>query len=196
MLQSSPVLLSGAVPEKSKHWKTRTRVCYKVDAAAISTQCPHLELRKLCFCLACLLFWLTLQWSVTKRERKLHKSLIEHNTVELTLSTTFLWQWIKSHLSQELASSLYLNCCHCNSRVNTWQDSWSVFESPWLFSQNQLRKVFLLELQSFSMFSYLSAIFSNTGVPNCTIYGLICFFSIYPLCIVLMQRVITQEFWS
>lgn len=33
--------------------------------------------------------------------------------MELTLSVTFL-RLIKSHLPQEVASSLYLNCCHCS----------------------------------------------------------------------------------
>lgn len=108
--------------------------------------------------------------TVIKRESKIHKSFIEHNTMELTLSVTFLW-WIKSHLSQEVASSLYLNCCHCNITGMTADLSLKVHDYSL-----RTRKVFLSELQSFSMPSYLSVIFSNTGVPNCTIYGLICFF--------------------
>lgn len=86
-----------------------------------------------------------LESSVTQREGKLHRSLIEYNTTELTWSGNLLW-WISHYKSWQVHCTLI--ACHCNGRVNAWHDSWSVFfESLWLFTQNQQSEVFLLELE-------------------------------------------------
>lgn len=103
-----PVLFSGVVPEK-QHQDT----CYKVDVLVIPTRCQHLELRKLCFPLTCAeteAHWqgregICTTVIVAQRERKLHKSLTEYNTMELTWSATPLW-WISHCKSWQVHCAL------------------------------------------------------------------------------------------